>query len=115
MPSPGTMQGPLLPVFAQQVLGRGMAQTGAGGSGKGEEGRVQGWFRNGDRKGPAGGGVDASDASPADPVPGSAAATASPTPVPSVVQGVSRTPTMCWALCWDLAGEEVLVFVELMF
>lgn len=99
------MQGPLLPVCAQQVLGHRMAPTGAGGSGKGAEGRVQGWLRNGDGKGPAGGGADASDARPA---AGSAAATASPTSVPSVIQGVSQTPTVCWALCGDPAGEEVL-------
>lgn len=39
-------------MFAQQVLGRRMAQTRAGGPGKGAEGRIQGWLRNGDRKGP---------------------------------------------------------------
>lgn len=83
-----------------------MARTGAGGSGEGAEGRVQGWLRNGDRKGPAGGGVDVSDASLA---AASAAATASPTAVPSVIWGVSQTPTVCWALCGTQLARKCLL------
>lgn len=99
---------PLLPAFGQQVLARG--------SGKGAEGRVQGWLRNGDRKGPPGGGVDTSAASPRAQAAGSAvaaaaAATATPTSVPSVI----RAPTVCLAGCWDPAGEEVRAFVGLRF
>lgn len=64
--------------------------------------------RAGPRKGPAGGGVDASDASLA---VGAAAATASPTSVPSVIWGASQTPTVCWALCGDrLAGKCLLLW-----
>lgn len=62
----GTMRhagSPPLSVFTQSPRMR-VAQTGAGGSGKGAEGRVQARLRKGDRKGPAGGGVGASAASP---------------------------------------------------
>lgn len=96
---------PHLAVFTQGPRMR-VAQTGAGGSGKGAEGRVQARLRNGDRKGPAGGGVGASAASPSAPAAGSAAAVASAASVPSVTRGVPRAPTVCEALCWDPAGEE---------
>lgn len=77
---------PPLPVFTQGPRMR-VAQTGAGGSGKGAEGRVQARLRNGDRKGPAGGGVSASAAGPLGPAAGSAAAVASAASVPLVTPG----------------------------
>lgn len=105
----GPRPGPQAPCTMHHAGGPRMpvAQTGAGGSGKGAEGRVQAWLRNGDRKGPAGGGVGASAASPSGPAAGAAAAVASarhlclwsPREAP-------QTPTVCEALCWDPAGEE---------
>lgn len=63
MPAPVTVQRPLLPVFAQQVLGHGVAQTGAGGSGKWQRAESRDGSEMGTGRAPTGGGVDASDIS----------------------------------------------------
>lgn len=99
---------PLLPAFAQQVSGCRMtqAQTGAGGSGKGRGGSVQGWLRNGDRKGPLGGGVEASAASPCGPAAGSAVAAASLAFLPSVVWAGFLDPPGCQALSGTWHGRK---------
>lgn len=86
---------------------------------KGQGGSVQGWLRNGDRKGPRGGGVEASAASPCGPAAGSAVAATSLAFLPSVVWAGFLDPPGCQALSGvpgslrDPAWEEVHALVGL--